>query len=404
MISTKAILRKKPNKEGQFPICIRITRNRKTTYVYTGQYIDEKSWDETNHKVKKSHPNSNRLNNLILKKLSEVNDKSFELITEDTKTTLKTLKREIKQAADVKRNFFEIAKMHFQKLEDKQKIQQLKNAKARVRIFGEFLKSSDIDIAEIDALLLSKFQAYLSATRNVKERTIVNYLILIRTIYNIAIAEGLVEQKYYPFGKGKVQIKLPESQKIGLNAEEVQILENLKLESKSQEHALDVWLISFYFAGMRIGDTLKLRWSDFIDDRLHYRMNKNQELLALKVPEKAKLILKKYEGTKTGKDDFVFPELKNADLSSQEDIVRKTKNSTRNINRRLEAVGKIAGIEKPLSCHISRHSFANIAGDSVNIQILQKLYRHSSIKTTISYQSNFVHKDFDDAIDSVINF
>jgi site-specific recombinase XerD len=67
-------------------------------------------------------------------------------------------------------------------------------------------------------------------------------------------------------------------------------------------------------------------------------------------------------------------------------------------------MAKTVGVDKNLSCHLDRHSFASIAGDSIDIQILQKLYRYSSITTTINYQSNFVHKNFDEALDSVLNF
>ncbi len=54
--------------------------------------------------------------------------------------------------------------------------------------------------------------------------------------------------------------------------------------------------------------------------------------------------------------------------------------------------------------NIDRHSFGNLSGDKIPIQMLQKLYRHSSVTTTIRYQANFIHQDTDDALDSVINF
>jgi len=57
-----------------------------------------------------------------------------------------------------------------------------------------------------------------------------------------------------------------------------------------------------------------------------------------------------------------------------------------------------------MSIHIARHSFGNISGDKIPIQMLQKLYRHSSVTTTIRYQANFMHKDADDALDKVVNF
>jgi hypothetical protein len=34
--------------------------------------------------------------------------------------------------------------------------------------------------------------------------------------------------------------------------------------------------------------------------------------------------------------------------------------------------------------------------------MMQKLYRHSDIKTTIGYQANFIYQDADDALDAVI--
>ena len=57
-----------------------------------------------------------------------------------------------------------------------------------------------------------------------------------------------------------------------------------------------------------------------------------------------------------------------------------------------------------MSMHFARHSFGNISGDKIPIQMLQKLYRHSSITTTILYQSNFMQKDTDEASDKVLDF
>jgi integrase/recombinase XerD len=53
--------------------------------------------------------------------------------------------------------------------------------------------------------------------------------------------------------------------------------------------------------------------------------------------------------------------------------------------------------------HISRHSFAQISEDKIPTNVLQRLYRHSDIKTTMGYQAHFIHKTTDDALESVIN-
>ncbi|MCB0668769.1 MAG: hypothetical protein KDC80_23255, partial [Saprospiraceae bacterium] len=66
MSSIKVVIRNRKNKQGLHPIIIRINHNRKSSIITTGQCIEEKHWDEVQQRVRKSHPNSTRLNNFIL--------------------------------------------------------------------------------------------------------------------------------------------------------------------------------------------------------------------------------------------------------------------------------------------------------------------------------------------------
>lgn len=50
--SVNVVLRKKANKQGQYPIAILITKYRKFSFISTGQYISEKFWDQTHQNVK----------------------------------------------------------------------------------------------------------------------------------------------------------------------------------------------------------------------------------------------------------------------------------------------------------------------------------------------------------------
>ncbi len=225
-----------------------------------------------------------------------------------------------------------------------------------------------------------------------------------RLLYNRAIKLGVVDRKFYPFGSDKIRIKFPETEKIGLSVEEVQAIELLDNLTPQEEHARNVWFFSFYLAGMRVSDVLKIRWSDIYDGRLNYRMNKNDKLLSLKLPIKILPILAKYEEDKWMKDDFIFPELKKADLKSPKDVLAKTKTANKKFNKYLGKIAKKAEIDKKITMHIARHTFGNISGDKIPVQTLQRLYRHSSITTTMQYQANFVHKEFDNALDNVTNF
>ncbi len=401
--SVKVTLRKKPNKEGKYPLAVRITKDRRTSYLYTGQFIDLKHWDATERIVRKSHPNAVRLNNLLLAKLSEVNKKLLELQTTKDDISSKQIKKEITAPLN-KTTFKELSESYLQEIKANGKLTRYASDKVRVDHVLRFAKNNYLTFKEIDEAFLRRFMSYLKVSRKLSQRSVVNNLVVIRTLYNRAIKQGMVDRKHYPFGSDKIRIKFPETEKVGLTIKEIQEIDGLDNLNKQESHARNVWLFSFYLAGMRVSDVLQIRWSDIYDDRLHYRMNKNDKLLSLKIPEKLLPILEHYEVDKASDTDFIFPEMKKANTESIQDVFAKTKTATKKFNNYLKSIAAKAKINKKITMHIARHSFGNIAGDKIPIQMLQKLYRHSSITTTINYQANFMHRETDDALEKVINF
>lgn len=402
MASIKILLWSKPNKEGLFPIAIRIIKDRKPSYIYIGHYIQKSQWDAKNARVKKSHPNSARLNNLIAKKISEASDNLLDLESQKKDVSSTRIKAAITSTKGT--GFNAQADFYLTTLEQSGKFNRYSADKPRINRFKTFLGGHDIAFEEITIPLLEKFQAFLRGTFKISERTVVNHLVVMRSIFSQAIKADVVDAKYYPFGKGKIKIKFPESSKIGLTESELKQLEVLDLTSNERlNNARNIWLFSFYFAGMRISDVLRLRWSDFQNDRLHYSMGKNNKGGSLKIPQKAVNILKHYDGDKENNSAFVFRELRGQEnLKDAFTMQKKIATANKALNIALRDVAKLAGIDKQLTMHIARHTFGNLSGDRIPIQMLQKLYRHSSVTTTIGYQSNFIHKDADDALDAVI--
>lgn len=402
MATVQAVLRKKRNAQNLFPIAIRITKDRKASFISIGQYIDQKYWDVKNRKVKRSHPNASRINHLILTKLAQANDKLLEAEINQDSISASRIRENVKGGN--KLDFFGVAELHLENLRNAEKYRQYETQKGRVEKFRKFTGQNTLHFKDVTVFLLMNFESYILNQEKRKPRTAVNYMILIRKIFNLAISEGIAEENSYPFGKGKVQIRIPESEKIGLSIEEVKKLENAQGLTEAQQHAVNVWLTSFYFAGIRVSDVLQLRWSDFNDGRLQYRMNKNQKLVSLKVPGKAQLIINKYQDLASNSNDLVFPYLKGTNFNDVKETLVRVRTVTRTLNRRLQLVSNHLGINKKLTMHIARHTFGNISGDKIPIQMLQKLYRHSSITTTVAYQASFMKKDTDDALDRVVNF
>lgn len=404
MASSKILLYKSKQKsDGRYPIVVRVIKDRRPKYIYI-DWVVEDDWDEKARQVKSSHPNSKRLNNLILKKLAEASDLILESESQKKDFTAGQITRMMKgKRKDT--TFFKLAGEFIADLEKTAKYNRASADEARINVFKEFLGGVDIDFSEIDIPLLKRLGVYLIGKREVNERTVMNYYITIRTLFNRAISEGIVEQKYYPFGKNKIRIKIQSSIKIGLDEEEIKKIEGLDLQKGTTIwHTRNVFMFSFYFAGMRISDVLRTKWSDIQNDRFYYTMGKNKKGDSLMIPQKISEIIAYYKSDETKPEDFIFPELKKANLKDSKDVYTKIKTAVRKFNDNLETIAGLATINKKLTNHISRHSFGNIAGDKVSPQMLQKLYRHSSLATTIGYQGNFIHKNADEALNAVIGF
>ena len=405
MASVQPILHLKKSKQGLYPIVIRITHKRNSIYFYTGQYIALKDWDKTKKIVKKSFPNSTRLNNFIASKILSINNLIFEIQNNDDELNLAKLKKLLQQKTATN-CFYKFAESYFLELLQNKKFNRVNSERPLLNRLKKFHKKKTLVFKEITPAFLQKFITFSTQKEKIGVRSIANSLVFIRTLYNRAIAQDIIKQEYYPFGKGsnKIKIKFSESIKIGLTIEEIISIENLNLIEKRLIHARNIWLFSFYFAGMRVGDVLTIKWSDIKDGRLYYRMNKNSKLLSLKIPDKVMPIILYYKENKQTKNDYIFPDLKETKQTDAKGLLAKTKSTNKRLNTALKKIATLAKIDKKLTMHIARHSFGNISGDKIPIQMLQKLYRHSSITTTINYQASFMHKDEDDALDKVINF
>lgn len=384
------------------PIQIRVTYKRNSCKINIGHRIKQRDWDDEKKRVKKSHDNSVRLNNLIQNFISKIDNYIIEKEASNEPVVFAEIKEKVFNKTNTANTFKEYSLEYLEDLHKEKKYAQFGSSRAQVNkmiaFFGDYATFSALTINHI-----KKFKVFLKSDYNQSERSIVNHLIVLRAICNKAIKDGLMNKNDYPFGGEGVVIRIPNSIKVGLNLEEIKLLELTKIKSfTSKWNARNAFLLSFYFAGARISDVLRIKWTDIVDGRLHYKMGKNNKVGSIAVAKKANDILEQYKKKRWSKEEFVLPELNNADLSDEKDVYRKIITATKKYNKWLKKLADEVGIEKKVTCHIARHSFGNISGDKIPVQMLQKLYRHSDITTTINYQQSFINKDTDDALALVI--
>lgn len=215
MASIKIVLRKKKDSTGHYPVelplAIRITRDRKAVYIYLGYKIKETDWDAHAQEIKKSYPNAKRLNALLLKKKLEANNSALEMECEKDDVSAKAVKNQIKPS--IGKTFFAYARDYIHLLKEAGKYSIHSAEKSRVGYFRAFLNGQDITFSDITVPLLERFMVHLrkpnAKGRVMAERSAINYLTTIRSVFSHAIKDKSSIKKYYPFGPGKIKITFP---------------------------------------------------------------------------------------------------------------------------------------------------------------------------------------------------
>jgi integrase len=161
-------------------------------------------------------------------------------------------------------------------------------------------------------------------------------------------------------------------------------------------------LFAFYNAGIRISDILLMTWDNIQDGRLVYNMFKTKKLHSLIIKEKPQAILEIYRDKG---ESFIFPFLSDRyDYSDPMYLHNQIGAKTALINKYLKDIAIKAEINKNITTHTARHSFADIARQKTdNIYNLSKTLGHSSLKVTEAYLSSFDEKAVDDTLDSMFN-
>ena len=133
MASIKAVLHEKKDQTGKkiYRLAIRVTVNRKVSYLYLGHTIKLNEWNDKKGIVKTSHNKHAQLNRLIRKKFDQIDDLILEYESARKTYTAKQITSFIKNKNSDK-TFFILAEEYLQNLEKSGKIKRAKSDKSRL--------------------------------------------------------------------------------------------------------------------------------------------------------------------------------------------------------------------------------------------------------------------------------
>ena len=301
-----------------------------------------------------------------------------------------TLLREDKGA-----DFLDYAREVLKKKYDHKKIRvsTYKNGITNINQFEKFLKSredvdNDIFIGDITEEIVRDF-LFWELNRNRKQETVEKYLDTISKVCAYASEHGLLTKTV---AQAIAAIELEHG--IGddtsksikyLTREELGRLVHLDRNtlSKRQTEIVDMFLFSFYACGLRISDIITLRWCDI--DLVKREIDKTQVKTRgrnfVPLTEDALKILETWKGKHKV---FVFGFLPdNFDLKDEEELRIRRNSITATINKSLRRISEIVQIDKKVTCHIARHSWAvNALEQGMPISMISELMGHSSVEIT----------------------
>lgn len=150
-----------------------------------------------------------------------------------------------------------------------------------------------------------------------------------------------------------------------------QDIEKMIMSTKNVNHRLIIQII--YATGMRASEIVNLKWKDidFKRNIIHIKLSKGKKDRIVMLSPKIKKNLKKLTEIKK---EHVFI------------TTRKSKYTTRTIEKIVSNAAKKAGIKNKITPHTLRHSFAtHLLERGTDIRYIKELLGHSNISTTLIY-------------------
>lgn len=421
----------KPSRNGRYRVLLRITQNRKHKRIKTSISLNRKSdWNKIRKEVRQSEPNYKIWNDMLKKEMEKAKMQYLELKDYGIVTPDK-LKDEL-IASERPVSFLKYAQQRTQELIECGNIRNAKKYKTFCNKLELFLtngngKVRDLSFGEITPSLVEDFYNFLMNLRNERNpdqvlhpNTVQTNLNIFRTLIKKAIEiDKLMKMDRNPFLAFKYKGVKTEKEK--LNSEEIDLIIGLSLEENTPIwHCRNYFLFSYYCAGIRAGDFIQLRWCNIsADNRISYQMGKNHKTRDIKLPKQALDILELYRKDDSRPTDYIFPLLDNnaiyakAVTQSEIDVLpseiknllfNQISSKTAIINKYLKKIAVCAGINKNISFHIARHSFAKVAKEKgISTDVIQNILGHSKEETTKRYMGEIDNSECDKTMEKLFD-
>lgn len=297
------IFMKDRKKDGTYAVSIRITHNRKSRYIPTNIFVNDKQITRTGNIKDKF------VQDIIEKKLESLREMSYEInmyaADKDVDQFMILLKKKIDST-----DYFAFAEKELEKLN------RDPDRKGTYRVYRNALislkKYVGRDTLPFDDMKKSLIQGYYDyLLTKISPTTANDYLVRLKTFHNAAIRKlndeeaGVIVVKYHCFDGLDREPSSKNQSKSFRKVEEMQAVIDCPYVSKERANfAKDMFILSFLLHGINMEDIYALKHNQYKNGYITYYRHKilrkcgNNAKTIVNVLEVADMIIKKYAGDK----------------------------------------------------------------------------------------------------------
>ncbi|WP_366520923.1 site-specific integrase [Mucilaginibacter sp.] len=371
--------KQKNYQSGSAPIYIRITVSGKRSETTTGRECEPSRWNAGAGRANGTKEDT-RAFNAFLDDLQTKVYQAHRLLTEaDELITAETIRNKFLGKTEKPRSLIEIFKDHNKKVGALIGKEYAKGTLCRyqtsLKHTIDFLKwkynLTDIDIKKVDHAFLMEYEFYLRSERKCANNSAVKYIKNFGKIIRICIANRWLI--YDPFLNYKNKIKTVD--RVYLTTGELQEMTNKDMVTDRLTQVRDIFLFCC-FTGLAYADVKKLRRWDLVtgidgEQWISIKRQKTDTPSRIPLLPAASTLMQRYvDHPNCENSGRVLPVLSNQKM-----------------NAYLKEIADVCGINKPITFHIARHTFATTVTllNGVPIESVSKMLGHTNIKTTQHY-------------------
>lgn len=373
------IKRAKVNNLGMCPIYTRVTVSAKRFEFSTNKFVSPDKWSTEGNKVKGTNEEARTINSHLDYLKNQIIEAKKSLFKKDISITSENLKNELFGKNETKRMLVPIFQDHNNKIKE---LIGKEYAPGTLERYTTSLKHtidfmqwkyniSDIDIIKIDHVFITDYEFWLRSVRNCANNTAVKYIKNFKKIIRLCIANGWIDRDPFVNYKPKIQ----EVNREVLTQEEVMTIYSKQFKIERLNQVKDIFVFSC-FTGLAYIDVKNLTKSHLsigIDGEKWIFTHRQKTETASRIPVLpiADEIIQKYKNhPQCINKDRLLPVLSN-----------------QRMNGYLKEIADICGIDKNLTFHLARHTFATTItlSNGVPIESVSKMLGHKNIRTTQHY-------------------